>query len=287
MKISYRWLQEYVECAQVPIAELADRLTMAGLEVEGIDTQAQQIPAHVVVGEILEVHEHHETLGLYICQVNTGEADPRRIVCGAPNTQTHVKVPVALPGAHLPIGITVQEATIRGIVSQGMICAEDELGLSHDHSGIILLHDDAPVGQPVSATLLGIEDDAVLEIGLTPNRGDCLSHLGVAREVATLLNCPLMMPSTDYPEAEFPISERAAVSIEDPDLCPRYAASVITNVTIGPSPMWLRRRLEAVGIRAINNVVDVTNYVMMELGQPLHAFDLTELEGHQIIVRRA
>jgi phenylalanyl-tRNA synthetase beta chain len=208
-------------------------------------------------------------------------------VCGAPNTRAGVHVPVALPGSKLPNGLKVKPAKIRGVKSYGMICAEDELGVSADHAGIIFLPDDVPIGAPVTREMLGFEDDAVLEIGLTPNRGDCLSHLGVAREIATLLELPLQDPSVEYSESGPKIADKAAVSIQDPDLCYRYTASLITDVTIKPSPLWLRRRLEHVGIRAISNVVDVTNYVMMELGQPLHAFDFDTVADHKIIVRRA
>jgi phenylalanyl-tRNA synthetase beta chain len=287
MKISRRWLETYIDCAHVSTHELADRLTMAGLEVEGIEERSYLASDHVVVGEILDVQKHQNASELYICQVNIGKETPSTIVCGAPNTVPNVKVPVALPGAELPCGIAVHTAKIRGVASAGMICAEDELGISDDHSGIIILPQKSPVGKPVSQEMLSLEDDAVLEIGLTPNRGDCLSHLGVAREVATLLNLPLHRPAADYPEEGSKISEHASVSIESPELCYRYAASVITGVEIGPSPQWLRRNLESVGVRSINNVVDVTNFVMMELGQPLHAFDLNTLAEQRIVVRQA
>lgn len=287
MKISYRWLQQYIEC-QIPVDELAHRLTMAGLEVEGQEEFSYHIPEDVVVGEILDVQQHYDASKLYVCQVHVGEDAPRTIVCGAPNTVSHVKVAVALPGVELPNGLNVREAKIRGVLSQGMICAEDELGISDDHSGILILPETAPIGVALSLEILGLEaDDAVLEVGLTPNRGDCLSHFGIAREVATLLNLPLTPPPVDYPENGPEISSIASVSIESPELCDRYTASAITGVKIGPSPLWLKRRLQAVGVRSINNVVDVTNFVMMELGQPLHAFDLAMLEDRQIIVRRA
>ncbi len=287
MKISYRWLQEYVDCHQTPVEELADLLTMAGLEVEGIETRRYCIPAHVMVGKILDVQHHSEASALFVCQVDVGERGLRVIVCGAPNTVPGVNVPVALPGAELPNGITVGEAKIRGVLSQGMICAEDELGISDDHSGILILAQDAPIGKPLLPEMLTLEDDAILEIGLTPNRGDCLSHIGVAREVATLLKSAVTFPSITYSEEGEQITNLASVTIEDPDLCYRYTASVISGVEIGSSPVWIKRRLEHVGIRSINNVVDVTNFVMMELGQPLHAFDLAKLEGQKIIVRRA
>jgi phenylalanyl-tRNA synthetase beta chain len=287
MNISYQWLQEFVECPRVSITKLADMLTMAGLEVEGIHERRFCVPETVVVGEIRDAQEHTDSSNMYVCQVDVGHHELLTILCGAPNTCRGIKVPAALPNTVLPNGMTVTAAKIRGVVSQGMLCAEDELGISDDHSGIIVLPDDAPIGQPLTQEMVSVEDDTTLEIGLTPNRGDCLSHLGVAREVATLLKLPLRKPSVDYPENGADISQITSVSIEDPDLCYRYTASVITDVKIGLSPMWLRRRLESVGIRSINNVVDVTNLVMMELGQPLHAFDFAKLEDRKIIVRRA
>lgn len=287
MNISYRWLQEFVDCQHISTAKLADMLTMAGLEVEGRHEHRFCVPETVVVGEIRDAQKHTGSSNMYVCQVDIGHHKLLTILCGAPNTTQGIKVPVALPGTVLPKGMTIKAATIKGMVSQGMLCAEDELGLSDDHSGIIVLPDDAPIGQPLIPGMMSVEDDSILEIGLTPNRGDCLSHLGVAREIATLLKRPLHPPSVDYPENGVDISQITSVSIEDPDLCYRYTASVITDVKIGPSPMWLRRRLERLGIRSISNVVDVTNLVMMELGQPLHAFDFAKLEDQKIIVRRA
>jgi len=287
MKISYRWLQEYVACGHVPVEQLADMLTMAGLEVEGLEHYSWAVPETVVVGKIIRAERHADAEKLFVCQVEVGQSEPATIICGAPNTKAGVKVPVALPGSQLPNGLAVDTATIRGVTSHGMICAEDELGISGDHSGIIFLPDDAAVGVSVTREMVGFEDDAVLEISLTPNRGDCLSHLGVARDVATMLELPLQEPAIDYVESGSAISEKASVTINDPDLCYRYTASVITNVTIQPSPLWLRRRLEHVGVRSINNIVDVTNYVMMELGQPLHAFDLDTVAEQKIVVRRA
>jgi len=287
MKISYCWLQEYVACGHIPVEQLADMLTMAGLEVEGLEYCHWTVPETVVVGEILQADHHADAEKLFVCQVDVGKPEPTTIVCGAPNTRTGVKVPVALPDSQLPNGFAVKAATIRGVVSHGMICAEDELGISDDHSGIIFLPAEALVGTLVTPEMVGFEDDAVLEIGLTPNRGDCLSHFGVAREIATLLECPLREPDIEYTENDTAISQQASVVIKDPDLCYRYTASLISDVTIQPSPLWLRRRLEHVGVRAINNVVDVTNYVMMELGQPLHAFDFDTVADQKIIVRRA
>ena len=287
MKISYRWLQEFVDCQHVPATQLAEMLTMAGLEVEGVEEVRFGVPPSVVVGEIAVAQRHPQAAELYVCQVQIGGAELLTIVCGAPNTRAGLKVPVALSGTVLPNGMTVTAATIKGVLSQGMLCAEDELGLSADHSGLIVLPEDAPVGKALTAELLSFEPEAVLEVSLTPNRGDCLSHLGVAREVATLLNLPLRKPAIAYPETGTDIGQMASVAIDDPDLCSRYTASLITGVQIAPSPLWLKRRLERIGVRSINNVVDVTNYVMMELGQPLHAFDFEKLAGRKIIVRRA
>ncbi|PID59048.1 phenylalanine--tRNA ligase subunit beta [candidate division KSB3 bacterium] len=287
MKISYRWLQEYIEC-QISADELAHLLTMAGLEVEGREDFSFRIPEHVVVGEILDVQAHPDAQKLSVCQVDTGEDAARTIVCGAPNAIADAKVAVALPGAVLPNGMKILDTEIREIVSSGMLCAEDELGIGNDHSGILHLHTDVPGGTPLTARLLGLpEDDTVLEIGLTPNRGDCLSHIGIARELSALLDVPLRSPFIDYPEEGPEVSEQIDVSIESPELCHRYTAGVISGVTIAPSPLWLKSRLESLGVRSINNVVDVTNLVMMELGQPLHAFDLDLVKGRKILVRRA
>ncbi|MCP4396794.1 MAG: phenylalanine--tRNA ligase subunit beta [bacterium] len=287
MKISYRWLQEYIDC-RIPVDELSHRLTMAGLEVEGREDVSFRFSEHIVVGEILDAQKHPDADKLFVCRVSVGGESTRTIVCGAPNTASNVKVAVALPGAELPKGLKIRDAKIRGVASSGMICAEDELGISNDHSGILILAPEAPVGAALTPELLGLpEDDSVLEIGLTPNRGDCLSHLGIARDLAALLDLPLRPLSIEYPEEGPAVSEQVTVSIESPELCHRYTASVISGVTIGPSPLWLKIRLESVGVRSINNVVDVTNLVMMELGQPLHAFDLKNVEGPEIIVRRA
>lgn len=287
MNISYRWLQEYVNCGNTSAATLADMLTMAGLEGEGLEERKISFPENVVGGEIVDVQTHPTLSNLYVCQVDVGKSERIQIVCGAPNTLAHKKSPVALPGAILPNGMTVQIAEIHGIRSEGVLCAEDELGISSDHSGIIFLLDDALPGKPLSAEMLSIEDDVILKVGLTPNRGDCLSHIGIAREAATLLKLPLKKPAIDYIESANPIAHLASVTIRNPELCHRYAASVIIDIKIAPSPLWLRRRLESVGVRSINNVVDVTNFVMMELGQPLHAFDLDQIAGQKIIVRRA
>lgn len=284
MKTSIRWLQNYID---IPweAAELAERLTLAGLEVEGIE-RLGVLPPTVVVGEILERSAHPNADRLSVCTVGVGAAAPLQVVCGAPNCDAGQKIACALIGTELP-GLTIRKAKIRGVESFGMICAADELGLSTDHSGIVILPVTAPVGVPV-ATVLGT--DTVIDWEVTPNRCDWNSHLGIAREIAAVSGTldRFRLPATTWREADGAgLSELTSVEVLAPDLCPRYIARIIRNVRIGPSPEWLQQALKAVGIRPINNVVDITNYVMMECGQPLHAFDYELLDGHRIVVRRA
>jgi phenylalanyl-tRNA synthetase beta chain len=284
MKTSIRWLQNYID---IPweAAELAERLTLAGLEVEGIE-RLGELPPTVVVGEILTRATHPNADRLSICTVGTGAATPLQVVCGAPNCDAGQKIACALVGTELR-GVTIRKAKIRGVESFGMICAEDELGLSNDHSGIVVLPASAPVGVPVSAVL---GTDTVIDWEVTPNRCDWNSHVGIAREIAAVSGtlAQFRLPATTWREAVgVRLDELTAVEVLAPDLCPRYIARLIRNVRIGPSPEWLQKALKAVGIRPINNVVDITNYVMMECGQPLHAFDYELLEGRRIVVRRA
>jgi phenylalanyl-tRNA synthetase beta chain len=283
MKITINWLKEYVDLAGLSVEALAHGLTMAGLEVESVLPIGRELES-LVVGKILEVQKHPQADRLIVCKVNTGR-ESLELVCGAPNVRPEILVPVALPGAYLPSGMEVQVATIRGIVSPGMICSELEMGLSEDHSGIMILPDGIPIGVPLSKAL-GLED-TLLEVNVTPNRGDCLSHIGIAREVSAIFNRPLKFPDTSAAPAGKAAQEETSVSILAPDFCPRYAARLIRGVTIGPSPAWLRNRLLSVGIRSINNVVDVTNFVLMEYGQPLHSFDFDTLSGRRIVVRSA
>jgi phenylalanyl-tRNA synthetase beta chain len=288
MLISVKWLRELVELpAEVTPRELGDKLTLAGLEVEAIEDLAEGYEG-IVVGEVLSVEKHPDADKLKVCQVNGGDG-PETVVCGAPNVEAGMKVPFALVGAELPNGMKIKQAKIRGVESSGMLCSEKELELSEDHSGLMVLEAGEP-GQPI-AELIG-RDDVVLEIGVTPNRPDALSHLGVAREVAALFEDARVKAAVPTcPERGGPVDDRATVKIEDPDGCPRYGCRIIDNVKIGQSPMWVRARLAAVGVRAINNVVDVTNLVMMERGIPLHAFDYERLSADRdragIIVRRA
>ena len=282
MLISLKWLRSLVSCDASP-DEIAHRLTMAGLEVEAIE------PFHfglerVVVGSIQSMKQHPAVEHLQVCKV-LGSGDSQDVVCGAPNVAEGQMVPLALDGAFLADGTEVSSAEIHGVFSQGMLCSEKELGLGEDASGIMVLDSNLSPGTPL-AEALELED-VVLDIGITPNRGDCLSLVGIVREVAALFGLPWSLPPISLKETGPPVETLTSVVIEDPDLCPRYAARVVENIAIKPSPLWLRQRLEAQGIRAINNIVDVTNYVMLELGQPLHAFDYHRLDGNRIVVRRA
>jgi phenylalanyl-tRNA synthetase beta chain len=284
MKIPLSWLREYVDI-QLPAQELAHRLTMAGVEVrEIIELGGWQ---GCYVGQVLEVRPHPNADRLTLCRVSTG-SEELEVVCGAPNVATGQKVCFARVGAYLYNTHTGQHealkaARIRGVVSEGMICSELELGLGEAHEGIVVLPEDAPVGMPLDQYL----GDTILDLEVTPNRLDCFSVLGVAHEVAALTGQTVREPEVAYPEKGLPITQQASVSVADPDLCPRYTASVIQGLKIGPSPQWLQERLTRAGLRPINNVVDVSNYVMLEYNQPLHAFDLGRLQENTIIVRRA
>ena len=282
MKISFNWLQELVRIRLSP-RELAERLTMAGVEVEGVEAIRPAFEK-VVVGRIEAIRPSPQAEGMPLCQVNVGKL-VLPILCGARNISAGDLVPVALPGALLPGGRRIEEAMIRGERSVGMLCSEKELGLGEDGSGILILDGDLRPGLDLTQALK--LEDHLLEVAVTPNRGDCLSHWGIAREVAALTGAPLRLKVARPREAGRSIREITSVTVEAPDLCPRYAARVIQGVKIGPSPFWLRRRLELCGLRAVSNVVDATNYVLLEMGQPLHAFDHARLRERRIVVRRA
>ncbi len=296
MKISYRWLKEFVDFSVSP-TELAEVLTMAGLEVESVD-HIGAIPQDVVIGRVLEVRPHPDADRLTVCRVDVGSGEPLQIICGAPNVEKGQKVPVATIGATLTmpdrqnpdatISLTIKKTKIRGVASEGMICAEDELGLSDDHSGIMVLDSEAEVG----ATLLDYLDrhgaapeDWVLDIAVTPNRPDATSHLGVARDVAALTRQSLTVPDVTVPGDTGSASEQIEIELANPKLCPRYAAMIVRDVTIAESPDWLKYRLQSVGLRPRNNIVDITNLVMYECGQPLHAFDIDTLADSRIVVQ--
>jgi len=280
MKFTLNWLRDYVAATGCDAARIADILTMLGLEVDSAQPLNEQL-APLRTGRILVAEKHPDADKLQVCQVKIGP-DIHSIVCGAPNARAGLAVVVALPGTTLPGDVKIKKSKVRGVESAGMICSERELGLSNDHSGIMELPDNTEDGQ-VFIDAMGLRD-TMLEVDLTPNRPDCASVIGIARELAGKLGEPLRLPEVAMPDN--PGTKSFAVSIEAPDLCPRYAARLVQGVTIGPSPWWLRRRLMAIGLRPINNVVDVTNYVMMEYGQPLHAFDFDRLAKSRIVVRR-
>jgi phenylalanyl-tRNA synthetase beta chain len=282
MKVPLSWLKEYVDLDLSP-KEVASLLTFSGTEVEGIQTLGGDFTG-IVVGEVLSVEKHPNADRLTVCLVSTGK-ETLSVVCGAPNVAPGVKVPLAPIGVTLPNGTKIKKAKMRGVESFGMLCAEDELGLSDRHDGLMILAPDTMTGTPFN-NIVG-PPETVLELEVTPNRPDCLSMIGIARELAALLGKPLRLPETGLTEDPRPVQELTEVTIEDSLGCPRYTARVISQVALAPSPRWMQQRLTAAGVRPINNVVDVTNYVMLECGQPLHAFDYELLEGRRIVVRKA
>jgi phenylalanyl-tRNA synthetase beta chain len=290
MKVSQNWLKKFVDFKFTP-EQFTEKLSMLGLEVEGYEDFAKKYD-NFVVGEVIERAKHPNADRLSICKVNIGTA-VQEVVCGAPNVAAGQKVVVALLGAviphnqHDPEGkpFVITHAKIRGVESNGMICSEIELDLGKDASGILVLDDTARAGTPF-AKFLG-KTDVVYEIGITPNRADCLSHIGVAREIGLLVNKKPKMLKTVLKESTASTSQFAKLEILDKEKCPRYSARVLRNIKIGPSPQWLQDLLTSIGVRPINNVVDVTNYVLMETGHPLHAFDYDTLAGHKIIVKTA
>ncbi|HWQ94873.1 MAG TPA: phenylalanine--tRNA ligase subunit beta [Gammaproteobacteria bacterium] len=281
MKLSEQWLREWVN-PPLSTTELADMLTMAGLEVESTQPVAQSF-AGVVVGEITEIKPHPDADSLRLCQVQIGDVTPLSIVCGASNVRVGMRVPTAMIGAELPGGKTIKDTTIRGVKSDGMLCSASELGLAESSEGLLELPADTRLGEDVYLYLK--LDDSALELGITPNRGDCLSIAGVAREVAALSRCSLQEPVIKPVKAT--LDEQREINLEAPEDCPRYAGRVIRRIKPHvPSPLWLQERLRRSGVRSISPIVDVTNYVMLELGQPMHAFDLAKLDGG-VCVRRA
>ncbi len=281
MKASYQWLNDYVSLEKLSPKKIAKELTFAGLEVEAVHG-AKPI-AGLYIAHVRKAEKHPNADKLKVCMVFDGK-DEIRVVCGAPNVAAGQTVVLAKPGAVLPGGLKIGEAKIRGVQSAGMLCSERELGLSDSHSGIIVLDGDFKPGEDANPVLgLG---DSVFEIGITPNRGDCLSIYGVARDIAAVFNRPVRVNAFAVEEDEERADSVASVKVRNLESCPYYSARVIKGVKIGPSPLWMQKRLKSAGLRPINNVVDVTNYVMIEYGQPLHAFDLKEIEKG-IIVRSA
>jgi phenylalanyl-tRNA synthetase beta chain len=286
MRVPYSWLREYCDPGMAP-AELADRLVMTGTEVERLDQVGPSSAEGFVVGRVLEREQHPNADRLSVCRVDTGDGE-RTIVCGAPNVDAGQTVAVVLPGAVMPGGMKIRKAKLRGVPSEGMILSAAELEIAEEADGIVVLDDGPAPGTALSEVLpLG---EPVLEIEVTPNRSDCFGVHGVAREVHAITGAPLAADpwSEDAPaDGEGEASDYASVTVEVPDLCPRFTARVFTDVAVGPSPLWLQARLAAAGQRPINNVVDITNYVMLLTAQPLHAFDLDKVPDGALIVRTA
>ncbi|MCX6280985.1 MAG: phenylalanine--tRNA ligase subunit beta [Bacteroidetes bacterium] len=300
MKISYNWLRQYIKTELSP-EKLAELLTGCGLEVESIEEfhSVKGGLKGVVIGEVLSCTKHPDSDHLSLTTVDIGQANPLKIVCGAPNVAAGQKVAVAGPGTTLYFNekeLTLQKTKIRGEVSEGMICAEDELGLGKDHAGIMVLSPEAKTGRPASE-YFGIEHDWVLTIGLTPNRADAASHIGVARDLAAVINNFGRSEPLEKSRLQIQLPDVSAfkqdndnhvigITIEDPMACKRYTGLTLTGIKVAESPSWLKNRLNAIGVRPINNIVDVTNFILMELGQPLHAFDTDRITGKDVIVRK-
>ncbi len=286
MKVLLSWLREFVPI-DIDTAALCEKLSLGGLAVDAVEELGAEIRG-VIVGELLSTAPHPQADRLTLCEVRTGPEPAVRVVCGARNMTAGDRVAYASPGTILPGGKRIEAATIRGVASAGMLCSAAELGLAEAAEaaeGILILDGEAPLGARVGA-YLGLEDTR-LDIDVTPNRGDCLSIVGIAREVAALPGAKLLRTRSPLREQGVPAAAAIALRIDDAAGCPRYAARLVRGVRVGPSPAWLVRRLEGVGLRAINNVVDVTNLVMIERGQPLHAFDYDRLARPEIAVRRA
>lgn len=284
MKVSLKWLEDYVNLS-LPTRELAEKLTMAGSEVAAIEVIGENWEG-ISIGQVTALEKHPDADRLLLATIDLGE-ESITVVTGAPNLEEGQKVPFARVGAQLIDGHTgelvkLKPAKIRGIRSEGMACSEKELGISDRHEGIMILPPEAPVGMP----LFPYMGDTILDLSITPNRPDCLSVIGIAREAAALTIQATHIPDISYEEQGAPIEDLVSVEIAAPDLCSRYCASLVTDVKIGPSPQWMQQRLLACGMRPISNIVDITNYVMLEYGQPLHAFDYQQVKGKKVIVRR-
>jgi phenylalanyl-tRNA synthetase beta chain len=270
MKFSVNWLRDFVDLPH-KIDDLAQLLTLAGVEIESIEQRGANVDK-VIVAQITASSRHPNADRLSVCEVDDASGTKRQIVCGAANYKVGDKVPLALPGAKLPNGTEIRKSKLRGVESEGMLCSPVELSLGEDASGLLILSPDAKIGAPIADLF---PRDTILDVEITPNRGDLLSHLGLAREVSALVRQPLRLPRA----AEAPALQKSGVKISAPRECPFYSARRIDNVKVGPSADWLRAKIESVGIRSINNIVDISNFVMLELGQPTHAFDADKLKG--------
>ncbi|MFC1663338.1 phenylalanine--tRNA ligase subunit beta [Patescibacteria group bacterium] len=286
MQVPYSWLKEYLK-TKLTSEELAEQFTLSGSEVEKVE-HLKKLDEKIIIGEIKTIVKHPQANRLQIAKVDIGKDRVFDIVCGADNIKPGQKVPVAQVGAKLANGLVIEAAVIRGYKSLGMLCAEDELGLGDDHQGIYILDNDFKVGQTLNQALG--TGDTILHFALTPNRADCFSIVGLAREAAAVLNIPWQPPKwalADKDTKDKPIAKHMRVSVREQKLCPRYTARYIKDVQVGPAPLWIKNRLIKAGIKSINNIVDITNYVMLESGQPLHAFDASLVSNQSIIVRRA
>jgi len=281
MKVSYNWLKDYIEFSYSPV-ELSEKLTMVGIEVEAIRQTVPEFDG-IIVAKVLTVDDHPNADKLSVCKVDTGTGT-YSVICGAPNVAAGQLVPFAPTGTRLPVGITIRKTKIRGIDSVGMICSEQELGMADHSDGIWILPDGWQIGADVQKKLAELQD-YILELSITPNRPDAMSMIGIAREIAAIVNRPLKYPEISLNETAEKAADVISVDIDDIHGCPRYTARVIRGVTLGSSPAWMANRLRAAGMRPINNIVDITNYVLLEFGQPLHAFDMAEISDHKIIVR--
>jgi phenylalanyl-tRNA synthetase beta chain len=270
MKFSLNWLREFVDLPENPEG-IADLLTRAGVETENIETRGGKVE-QVIVSQIVASSRHPNADRLSVCEVDDGSGTKKQIVCGATNYKVGDKVPLALPGAKLPSGLEIRKSKLRGVESEGMLCSPIELGMGEDASGLLILSPDAKIGAPIADLF---PSDTVLDVEITPNRGDLLSHFGLAREIAALTGKKLKSTAR---ESKIPV-KKIGVTITATRECPFFSARRIDNVTAGPSPQWLRAKIESVGIRSVNNIVDISNFVMLELGQPTHAFDADKLKG--------
>ena len=270
MKFSVNWLREFVDLPKRP-EEIAELLTRAGIETKNIETRGANIDS-VIVSQITASSRHPNADRLSVCEVDHGSGTKRQVVCGATNYKAGDKVLLALPGAKLPNGTEIRKSKLRGVDSEGMLCSPIELGLGEDASGLLILSPDAKVGTPMVGLFPA---DTILDVEITPNRGDLLSHFGLAREISALVGQPLRLP----PAGEAPALQKSGVNISATRECPFFSLRKIDNVKVGASPQWLRTKIESVGVRSINNVVDISNFVMLELGQPTHAFDADKLKG--------
>ncbi|MDR2513067.1 MAG: phenylalanine--tRNA ligase subunit beta [Puniceicoccales bacterium] len=285
MKVSLKWLNNYLALSGISAEQIADALPMLGHEVESVTKTGLPPLPHVVIGEILSFEKHPKADRLSVCQVDTGDAQPRQIVCGAKNFKASDRVPVALPGAILPGGFEIKISVLREVDSHGMMCSARELGLGDSHEGLLILTEKGlPVGSSINTHFP--RQDTVFEISMTANRGDALSHIGVARDLAAYFDKPLATPHTQTTDLDTPPQASFPINVSSP-ACPYYTATRICGVKIAPSPDWMQRDLEAVGLRPINNIVDVTNWVMLETGQPLHAFDCAKIAGGKLHIRNA